>query len=163
MQQLIKDLLCLLPSSLCQLGNEGPVSTKRSCEGNFTDSHSKASLSSQLLPKMRSGSFDLPKVLSQPPGPSISPAGLAQGFPALRQSVQHPNLVWEGITENGDEEHPPPLSSSAGSLWQQLAVTHLLCGTTKVLPGLARAKISLLVPFFPWKICLCWFFQGSHF
>lgn len=29
MQQLMKDLLCSLPSSLCQLGNEGAVSTKR--------------------------------------------------------------------------------------------------------------------------------------
>lgn len=86
MQQLINDLLCLLPSSLCQLRNEGPVSTKRSCEGNFTDSHSKPSLISRLIPKtqrVRNGSSELPKVVSQPPGPSIPPAGLAQDFPAL--------------------------------------------------------------------------------
>lgn len=54
MQQLISDLLCLLPSSLCQLRNEGPVSTKRSCEGNFTDSHSEPALSVGSFPT-RSG------------------------------------------------------------------------------------------------------------
>lgn len=76
LQQLMKDLLCSLPSSLCQLGSEGPVSTERSCEGNFTDSHSKPSLSSQLLPKRRNGSSHLPKVLF----PTSWAAGLAREF-----------------------------------------------------------------------------------